>query len=160
MNPYLRPFLLTLLVPGCIGGDGTEDDLVLDDIACFTVDLDDPCLEGEAAQEAYEGWEYCEDPVRKVLAIGELSDESVVSQTAYGGTSPADTADTGNLRHACCYEAATEVDESSSCTPGRPFTTGGVAVFAAAARRGDWCADHRPRVDDLGPALRDRGVGQ
>lgn len=162
MNPYLRPFLLSLLVPGCIGGDGKGDDtgsdtaLTLDDVACFTVGLDEDCLEGEAASEAYVGWQYCEDPVRTVLAIGDLADEGIVSETSYGGTSPAETADTGNIRRSCCYEAATEVDPDVGCTPGRPFTSDGVAHLGEATRREDWCAALRPRTDRLSPTDRDR----
>lgn len=160
MNPYLRPFLLALVVPGCIGGgdDETGDSglttVALDDEVCFTVALDEVCPEGEEAKEAYEGRELCEDPVRTVVAVGELLSDGVVSQTGYGATSPAETGDTGNIRRGCCYEVATETDPDVGCTPGRPFTTEGIAHVGQATARGDWQSDAAPSVAGLSDATR------
>ena len=162
MNRYLRPFLLAVLVPGCVGGTDEEDSattgdtatLALDDIVCFTVDLGADCPEGQDAKDAYEGYELCEDPVRTVLTVGDLVSTGVVLQTAYGGTSPAETADTGNIRSSCCYEAATETDPNSACTPGRPYTTEGITYVSGAEERADWCGPQQPAVLGLRPSER------
>ncbi len=150
MNQYLRPFLLSVLLPACVEDKEPE----YDDTVCFTIDLGADCPEGQDAKDAYEGRQLCETPLRTVVAVGDLVSTDTVVQTAYGGTYPAETADTGEVVSNCCYEVATETDPNSGCTPGRPYRTDGVVYVSDAAKRADWCGPQQPRVLGLAPSER------
>ncbi len=138
---------------GCdkLGDKDTSDDfnVVLDDEACIVVSVDAECPSTEDASAQLVGTETCEDPVREVVATGDLIERRDVSSGWYYDTGWA------AQHEQCCYEAAYKVHPDEGCAIGRPLVVGAHAHTAPAVVRPGWTRGERPELDGLSDAARD-----
>ena len=132
---------------GCdkLGDEDTSDDfnVELDDEACIVVALDEDCPSAEDAAAQLVGTETCEDPVREVVATGELIERKDVSSGWYYDTGWA------AQHEQCCYEAAYKVHPDEGCAIGRPLVVGAHAHTAPAVVRAGWTRGERPALEGL-----------
>lgn len=151
-------FLSHLALQGCGIFDNPTTKPSLDDQACLTVDADRDCLGADDAADQLVGSETCESPVRQIVGLGDFLGEDVVVFDGYGGVHPYESGDTGlgfgRPVRQCCYEAAYEVLDDLSCTPGRPCRVDGEAQLASATPHAGWQGTAVPSVEGLSAAVR------
>ena len=148
---HLRDVLgATVVLAGLTGCDkildeDTSDDfnVELDDEACLVVSVDDECPSAEDAAAQLVGTETCEDPVREIVATGELLERRDITGGWYY-----DTGWTAQHEH-CCYEAAYEIHPDEGCAIGRPLVLGETAHTAPAVVRPGWSRGVRPELAGL-----------